>query len=52
MLKLFKRRDNGKKKLPQLTDLDKNPLQEGDVVDALRYNLGKARLLLIDDLYV
>ncbi|HAA14103.1 MAG TPA: hypothetical protein DCE41_21375 [Cytophagales bacterium] len=52
MLNLFKRQRSKGNKLPALQDLDKNPLQEGDVVEALRYNLGKSRLLVIDEAYV
>ena len=45
MFNLFKRK-NGQPKLPQIADLDDNPLTEGDVVECLRYDLGKSRLLL------
>lgn len=34
--------------LPALTDLENNPLQEGDVVEALRYDLGQCRLIIKD----
>ncbi len=47
----FKKKDK-KEKLPQLLDLNNTPLQEGDIVDALRYELGKCRLLLVDEEYI
>lgn len=28
-----------------MEDLDQNPLRKGDVVDALRYDLGKSRVI-------
>jgi len=31
--------------MPQMADLDENPLQDGDVVEVLRYDLGKCRLI-------
>lgn len=52
MLNLFSRNRKSRKKLPVLQDLNKQRLQEGDVVEALRYNLGKARLLFVDDTFV
>ena len=52
MWNLFKRNKSTDKKLPTLKDLDQNPLQEGDLVEALRYNLGPSRLLLIEGRYV
>jgi len=54
--KFFKKNaSNGKKKekpkaLPPLVDLDQNPLQEGDLVQALRYDLGKAKIVMEDDM--
>ncbi len=39
-----KRRNNGTSN-PQLADLDKNPIKPGDVVDALRYDLGKSKVI-------
>ena len=53
MFNIFKRsakKGNGKK-LPSLKDLDDNPLKEGDIVDALRYDLGKSRIILIEEEY-
>ena len=45
MFNLFNRR-NGQNKLPQISDLDDNPLTEGDLVDCLRYDMGKCKLIL------
>jgi len=39
-----KERNNGTSN-PQMVDLDKNPLKPGDVVDALRYDLGKSKVI-------
>jgi hypothetical protein len=33
---------------PQMLDLDENPLQEGDLVEALRYDLGKCKLINVE----
>lgn len=51
MFGLFKKKEK-KDQLPQLLDLNNNPLVEGDIVEALRYELGKCKLLLIDEQYV
>ena len=51
MFGLFKKKEK-KEKLPQLLDLNNNPLIEGDLVEALRYELGTCKLLLIDEQYV
>jgi uncharacterized membrane protein YkoI len=40
----FKKKQKDKSKSPQLADLDGNPLQEGDKVEALRYELGISHL--------
>ena len=45
MFNLFKRK-NGTPALPSIADLDDNPLQEGDLVDCLRYEMGESKLLL------
>ena len=45
MLKLFKRKPK-EKPLPQLLDLEGNPIAEGDLVNALRYDLGRCKVLL------
>jgi len=39
-----KERNNGTSN-PQMADLDRNPLKPGDVVDALRYDLGKSKVI-------
>lgn len=46
MLNLFKNKKNEKPgSKPKMVDLDENPLQEGDTVDALRYNLGRCKII-------
>ncbi len=53
MFNLFKRkkaRDNHQSR-PQLLDLDKNPLNPGDTVESLRYDLGVCKLIVEDDTY-
>lgn len=37
--------------LPSLSDIDGNELNEGDEVEALRYDLGKCKVILIDKSY-
>ena len=49
MFGLFKK--NKKDKLPQLTDIDGNPLLAGDLIDALRYELGKCKLVVVEESY-
>ena len=49
MFGLFKKKETEKR--PQLADLDNNILNEGDYVEALRYDLGKSKLILIDNDY-
>ncbi len=49
MFGLFKK--NKKDTLPKLTDLDDKLLVPGDIVDVLRYELGRSKLLLIDNVY-
>jgi hypothetical protein len=46
MFDFFKRksRNNGTSN-PQMADLDRNPLKPGDMVDALRYDLGKSKVI-------
>lgn len=39
-----KERNNGTSS-PQMADLDRNPLKPGDVVDALRYDLGRSKVI-------
>ncbi|MBL6449668.1 hypothetical protein JMN32_25385 [Fulvivirga sp. 29W222] len=51
MFGLFKKKKR-KSGLPELKDLDSVPLAEGDLVEALRYDLGKCKLLVIDSSYV
>ena len=49
MFGLFKKKETDK--LPQLADLDNNLLVEGDLVEVLRYELGKAKLVLVENNY-
>ncbi|MTI20411.1 hypothetical protein E1176_05195 [Fulvivirga sp. RKSG066] len=50
MFGLFKRKDK-KPALPALTDLNNQPLKEGDLVEALRYNLGQCKLVVEENSY-
>jgi len=45
MFGLFKKKHK-KKEAPKLLDLDKQPLQEGDFVESLRYDLGKCKIVV------
>lgn len=45
MFGLFKKKEK-KKHQPILADLNNQPLQEGDVVESLRYELGKCRIIM------
>ncbi len=45
MIKIFKKKPK-EKKPPQLFDLNNNPIQEGDIVKSLRYDLGKSVVIL------
>lgn len=49
--KFFKKNNKQEKKkaLPPLVDLNQMPLKEGDIVEALRYNLGKAKIVVEND---
>lgn len=51
MFGLFKKKKN-QSRLPALNDLENNPLNEGDLVEAFRYELGKCKLLVKDESYV
>lgn len=52
MLKFFKKKGPKEKLPPQLRDLNETPLEEGDIVEALRYDLGKSKLLLVENSWV
>ena len=52
MFQLFKKNSTKKKKQPKLADLDGNPLKEGDIVESLRYELGKCRIILSEEGYI
>jgi hypothetical protein len=45
LFNLFKKKKAGKNNFPPLADLDDNPLQEGDHVISLRYDLGECRIV-------
>lgn len=54
MFKFFKRNSsngNGKAHGPQFADINGIPLQEGDLVESLRYELGKCRIHALDQGY-
>ena len=48
LFKLFKRK---KKEEKPLLDIDGNPLQEGEKVEAQRYELGLCKLIIENDQY-
>lgn len=50
MFGIFKKKDK-KPQLPQLNDLNNKPLAVGDLVEALRYDLGKCKLLLEGNMF-
>jgi hypothetical protein len=52
MLQFFKRNSSKKKKQPKLADFDGNPLKEGDIVESLRYDLGRCKILVSEEGYV
>ena len=45
MFGIFKKKEK-KPKPPELNDLNNTPLREGDIVEALRYDLGKCKVAL------
>jgi hypothetical protein len=54
MFNFFKKKaqEVPKTPLPELADINQFPLQEGDVVEALRYDLGRCRLIRLEKGYV
>ena len=46
-----KKDENGVKPLPELSDLEGIALKEGDIVEALRYDLGQCKLIVEDKKY-
>lgn len=49
LFSFFKRKkSSGSKVTPQLSDLDNNPLQDGDIVMSHRYDLGECRIIQSD----
>ncbi|MDO1447176.1 hypothetical protein Q0590_12980 [Rhodocytophaga aerolata] len=47
-----KQTEEAKTPPPQLADINQFPLQEGDLVEALRYDLGKCKLIRAEKGYV
>jgi len=46
MFNFFKKKGkSGKSSKLRMADLDQNPLKPGDIVDALRYELGKSNVI-------
>ena len=52
MIQFFKKNSSKKKRQPKLADFDGNPLKEGDLVESLRYDMGKCKLLSSDEGYI
>jgi hypothetical protein len=55
MFNFFKKKnkpEESKTPPPQLADINQFPLQEGDMVEALRYDLGKCKLVRGEKGYV
>jgi len=50
MLNLFKKKPK-EPSLPQLLDINSNPIKPGDKVEALRYDLGECELIAEEDSY-
>ena len=44
MFSFFKKKEKKKEK-PALVDLDQNPLQDGDMVECLRYEMGLSKVI-------
>ena len=53
MFNFFKKKpqEEPKASLPELADINQFPLQEGDVVEAMRYDLGRCRLVRLEKGY-
>ncbi len=49
MFGFFKKKKKEEKPQPTLTDLNNIPLQEGDVVEVLRYEMGKCKIIKKED---
>lgn len=47
----FKRKNKENINKPQIVDINNNPLTDGDIVMAMRYNLGKCQLITEEDSY-
>ena len=50
MFGLFKKKPK-EKQAPKLLDLNSNPINEGDIVTSLRYDLGECKVVLEDLTY-
>ncbi|TAH19491.1 MAG: hypothetical protein EAZ08_08355 [Cytophagales bacterium] len=46
-----KKKENGVKPMPEISDLEGIALKEGDLVDALRYDLGRCKIVIEDKKY-
>lgn len=46
-----KKKENGVKPMPEISDLEGMTLKEGDIVDALRYELGRCKIIVEDKKY-
>ena len=53
MFNLFKKdkHNKNKSKLPSLMDLNNQPIQEGDIVESLRYDLGRCKIKRVGNSY-
>lgn len=49
MLKFFKKKENHQKARPRLEDINHQPLQVGDKVESLRYNMGICEIQLDEE---
>ena len=49
MFDFFKsKKDKPAKEEPLMVDLDNKPLKEGDIVEVLRYDMGKSKVIMTD----
>ena len=48
MFNFFKKKKKAPKK-PALVDINQNPLEEGDMVDCLRYEMGLSKVIKTED---
>ena len=52
MFGIFKKSKSKKNVLPELLDLQNQPILEGDKVTALRYDMGICKVMVIEDKYI